>query len=147
LALIDDVGEGPVGLDTAIFIYFIEEHQRYIPEIAPLFEAADAGRIEIVVSALTLLEVLVVPYRAGNTKLAEAYEAMLTGGRGIRMVELGRDHLRHAAYLRATTGVSTPDGLQLATSLASGCSAFVTNDRRLPTIPGLRILQLGAYGL
>ena len=145
MALIDDVGEGPVGVDTAVFIYLIEENESYLPIITPLFEAADSGRIEVVVSALTLLEVLVVPYRAGNTKLAEAYEAVLTGGRGIRMVELGREQLRRAAYLRATTSVATPDGLQLATSLVSGCSAFVTNDRSLPAIPGLKILQLDAY--
>ena len=37
------------------------------------------------------------------------------------------------------------DALQLATSLATGCSALVTNDRRLPTVPGLRVIQLGAY--
>jgi hypothetical protein len=34
LALIEDVGAGPVGLDTAIFIYFIEEHERFLPVIA-----------------------------------------------------------------------------------------------------------------
>ena len=97
MALIDDIGERPVGIDTAIFIYFIEEDARYISTIAPLFEAADAGEIEIVTSALTLLEVLVVPYRAGNIALAERYEAVLTRGRGIRMIDLSRDHLRSAA--------------------------------------------------
>jgi predicted nucleic acid-binding protein len=145
LALIDDVGVGPVGVDTAIFIYFIEEHERFLPAIAALFAGADTGKFELVTSALTLLEVLVVPYRAGNIGLAERYEALLTGSRGIRMVDLGRDHLRLAAQIRAATGAATPDALQLAASLATGCSAFVTNDRRLPVVPGLRIIQLGAY--
>jgi len=147
LALIDDLGAGPVGVDTAIFIYFIEEHRRFVPTIAPLFAAADAGRWEIVVSALTLLEVLVVPYRAGNIELAERYEAVLTRSRGVRMVDLTRAHLRAAAQLRAATGVGTPDALQLAVSRASGCSVFVTNDRRLPEVPGMRVIQLGAYGV
>jgi predicted nucleic acid-binding protein len=145
LALIDDVGAGPVGLDTAIFIYFIEEHQRFLPVIAPLFAAADAGKVELVASALTLLEVLVVPYRADNIELAERYEAVLTRSRGIRMVDLGRDHLRLAAQVRARTGAAIPDALQLAVSLGTRCSAFVTNDRGLPAVPGLRIIQLGAY--
>jgi hypothetical protein len=35
--------------------------------------------------------------------------------------------------------------MQLAASLVAGCSAFVTNDRRLPLVPDLRIVQLGAY--
>ena len=147
MALIDDVGAGPVGLDTAIFIYFIEEHQRFLPVIAPLFAAADAGKVELVASALTLLEVLVVPYRADNIELAERYEAVLTRSRGVRMVDLGRDHLRLAAQVRARTGAATPDALQLAASLGTRCSAFVTNDRGLPAVPGLRIVQLGAYVL
>jgi len=145
LALIDDVGAGPVGIDTAIFIYFIEGHDRFLPAITPLFVAADEGKIELVASALTLLEVLVVPYRAGDIELAERYEAVLTRSRGIRMVDLNRGHLRLAAQVRAATGATTPDALQLAASLASRCSAFVTNDRDLPAARGLRIVQLTDY--
>lgn len=145
MALIDDIGDGPVGIDTAIFIYFIEEDPRYIQMIAPLFEAADAGVIEIVTSALTLLEVLVVPYRAGNIALAERYEAVLSRGRGIRMVDLSRDHLRRAAQLRASTRVATPDALQLVAALTARCSVFVTNDRRFPSSPDLKVVQLNSY--
>jgi predicted nucleic acid-binding protein len=146
VALIDDLGVGPVGVDTAVFIYFIEENERFLPAIAPVFGAADSGKLQLVVSALTLLEVLVVPYRAGDAALAQRYEPVLTRSRGVRMIDLTRDHLRLAAQLRAATGVATPDALQLAASLAAGCSAFLTNDRRLPTVPGLRIVQLGIYG-
>ena len=145
MALIDDVGAGPVGVDTALFIHFIEEHQRFVSKIEPLFAAADEGKLELVASALTLLEVLVVPYRAGNIALAERYESVLTRSRGVRMVDLTRNHLRLAAQLRASTGVGTPDALQLAASIAYRCAAFVTNNRRLPTVPGLRIIQLRAY--
>lgn len=145
MALIDDIGEGPVGIDTAIFIYFIEEDTRYISTVAPLFEAADAGGIEIVTSALTLLEVLIVSYRAGNLALAERYEALLTRGRGIRLIDLSRDHLRRAAQLRASMGVRTPDALQLAAAHSVSCTFFVTNDRRLPSGPDLKILQLSSY--
>ncbi|MBV9237287.1 MAG: type II toxin-antitoxin system VapC family toxin [Xanthobacteraceae bacterium] len=147
MALIDDLGAGPVCLDTALVIYLIEENQLFSAVIAPLFEAADAGELELVVSALTLLEVLVVPYRAGNIALAERYEAVLTRSRGMRMIDLTREHMRLAAQLRAASSVATPDALQLATCLASRCSAFVTNDRRLPSIPGLRIIQLRDYSV
>ena len=147
MALIDDLGAGPVGIDTAIIIYLIEENQLFSAVIAPLFEAADAGELELGVSALALLEVLVVPYRAGNIALAERYEIVLTRSRGVRMIDLTREHMRLAAQLRAASSVATPDALQLATCLASRCSAFVTNDRRLPSIPGLRIIQLRDYSV
>lgn len=142
VGLIESLGPGRVALDTAVFIYFIEEHPRYLPLIAPLFNEVDVGAREIVTSALTLLEVLVVPYRAGDLPLAERYEAVLTRSRGLRMVELDRGQLRTAAQIRAVHGVRTPDALQLAAALSTRCTAFVTNDRRLPTLPGLRIVQL-----
>src|SRR5688572_31055761 len=85
-------------------------------------------------SALTLLEVLVVPYRAGNRPLAEQYEAVITRSRGIQVVDISRDQLRAAAQLRAVTGVKTPDALQLVAAISHGCTSFVTNDRRLPAI-------------
>ena len=66
MGLINDLGRGPVGVDTAIFIYFIEEHPTFLPLIEPLFQEVDDGRRELVTSALTLLEVLVVPYRSGD---------------------------------------------------------------------------------
>ena len=140
-----DLGRGPTGVDTAIFIYFIEENPRFLPLLEPIFREVDKGRREIVTSALTLLEVLVVPYRSGDHLLAERYEALLTRSRGVRVAEISRDHLRTVAQLRAATGVKTPDALQLVAALRAGCAAFLTNDRELPALRGLRILQLASY--
>ena len=145
MGLISDLGPGPIALDTSIFIYFIEEKVPFLDHIRPLFEEADSGRRELITSVLTLLEVLVVPYRVGDIRLAEKYEALLTKSRGIRMIDFARDQLRAAAQLRAATGIKTPDALQLVSALGADCRAFLTNDRRLPQIPGLRILQLSSY--
>jgi len=145
MGLMTDLGRGPVGVDTAIFIYFIEEHPRFLRLLEPLFREVDRGRRDLVTSALTLLEVLVLPNRSGDHLLAERYEALLTRSRGVRVADISRDHLRVAAQLRAATGVKTPDSLQLVAALAAGCGTFLTNDRDLPTISGLRILQLASY--
>jgi len=139
------VAPGRVAVDTAIFIYWIEEDPRFMPLVEPFFEEVAAGTREIVTSALTLLELLVVPYRAGNADLAQRYEELLTNSRGIAVIDLSRDQLRIAAQLRAATGVKTPDALQLAAALGAGCTTFVTNDRRIPEIRGMRVLQLGDY--
>jgi predicted nucleic acid-binding protein len=88
---------------------------------------------------------LVVPYRAGDVQLAERYELLLTRSRGVRIVDITRDQLRAAAQLRAVTGVRTPDALQLVCAIGTGCKAFLTNDRALPSIPGLRVIQLSSY--
>lgn len=135
--------EKTVAVDTAIFIYFLEEHPAFAPAIRELFQAADRGEVALVTSGVTLLEVLVQPYRVGNLALAERYESLLTRSRGLTLVPLHPRLLRAAAQLRAVHGVRTPDALQLAAALMSGCGAFLTNDRRLPQVPGLRVVQLG----
>lgn len=145
MGLINELGVGSVAIDTAIFIYFIEENPQFLPAILPLFQEVDRGKRDLVTSALTLLEVLVVSYRAGNRFLAERYEALLTRSRGIRLVEVSHDQLRAAAQLRAATNVKTPDALQLVAAIGGGCTTFLTNDRRLPPVPGLRILELASY--
>jgi predicted nucleic acid-binding protein len=146
MGLREDLGPGPTALDTALFIYYIEANQTYLPLVAPIFEDVAAGRREVVTSTLTLLEVLVVPYRAGNLDLAGRYEAYLSRSRGVRLVDIDRSQLRTAAQLRALhPSVRTPDALQLAAALSAGCSAFVTNDRDLPAVPGLDVLKLRSY--
>ena len=145
MGLTSDLDPGPVGVDAAVFIYFIEEHAGFLPSVRPLFAEADRGERLLVTSALTLLEVLVVPFRTGDRQLADRYEQLLTGSRGVRCVDITRDQLRAAAQLRAATGAKTPDALQFAAALGSGCKTFLTNDRRLPSMPGLRVLQLSSY--
>ena len=145
VGLIATLGAARVAVDTAVFVYFIEEHPRYLPIIAPFFGQVDAGTREIATSALTLLEVLVVPYRAGDLVLADRYEAVFSRSRGLRMIEIDRAQLRTAAQIRAIHGVRTPDALQLAAAFSAQCAIFLTNDRRLPSLPGLRVVHLDDF--
>ena len=134
-----------MALDTSIWIYWMEEKPEFLPIVEPIFEEIDRGRLEAVTSAVTLLEVLVLPLRNRDTALAEAYEQRLLHGEGLTLVPLDTAALKTAAEIRAFTGTKTPDSLQLAAALQQRCSAFVTNDRRLPSFPGLRVLDLTGY--
>lgn len=147
MGIIQDIGDGPVCLDTSIFIFFIEEKDPYISIINPIFEALHEGRLTGVTSGITLLETLVIPLRSKNMILASKYEQLLCNSKGLLYLDLDRNLLRHAAYLRASFSIKTPDAIQIATAQLHNCSAFVTNDRRLPDIAGLQILQLSDYVL
>lgn len=140
--LLDALKPGPVGIDTAIFIYFIEEHPRYFYEVEALFQALEKGFVQGVTSGITLLETLIHPLRNRNQQLAQEYESILTQSRNLHLIELTIPLLRTAAQLRADTGMKTPDALQIAAALSMTCPVFVTNDRQLPQIESLRILQL-----
>jgi predicted nucleic acid-binding protein len=146
VGLIDDLGPGPVALDTCIFIYIVEANAEYAPLLDPLLMAMTEGRLVSVTSALTLLEVLVVPLRAGDASLADQYERYIYGSKGLHLLDIAKGVLRRAALLRAGhPTLRTPDAIQMATAMVAGCTVLITNDRAMPSLEGLRILQLKDY--
>ena len=60
------------------------------------------------------------------------------------MVDISLEHLRIAAQLRAASKIQTPDALQIAAALDQRCRVFLTNDRRVPDVAGLRVVTLVA---
>ncbi|MCL4809319.1 MAG: hypothetical protein KJ062_16255, partial [Thermoanaerobaculia bacterium] len=70
MGLTNALGRGPVGIDTAPFIYFIEEHPVFVRVLDDLFGRIDSSKLTAVTSGITLLEVLVLPLRASNRPLA-----------------------------------------------------------------------------
>jgi len=50
-----------IALDTAPFIYFIEENPTYISIIEPLFQEISRGNLLAFTSNITLIEVLIKP--------------------------------------------------------------------------------------
>jgi predicted nucleic acid-binding protein len=145
MGLFAELGDDPVALDTVIFIYFVARHPRFYPLVRQLFERIARGELKVVTSALTLHETLIVPYRKGDRALASRYEAIVTQNRAVRFVEVTRYQHRSAALVRAVTRVKTADSFHIAAALTNGCKTFLTNDRVLPTIRGLRVLQLSSY--
>ena len=131
-----------VGLDSAPLIYFIEENPIYLEMTDAFFEAMVRGEFRVVTSVVTLLEVLVYPLRRGNTILAQQYRDILFNEEGLTTIEVSPAIAEEAAQLRATYNLQTPDSIQMATAISGGASFFLTNDARLPSLPGLEVLVL-----
>lgn len=70
---VDELHGETVGVDTSPFIYLIEEHPTYLASVAEFFSAVHAGHINAVTSTVTLLEVLVQPFRRAADELAARY--------------------------------------------------------------------------
>lgn len=130
-----------VGLDTAPIIYLIEEHPTYLPTLRPFFEASDRGELRVITSTVTLLEVLVHPFRRGDAGLAQQYRDILPNSNGLTCVALKRDS-RGGRPPAFPTQPSDADAIQMATAIHMGASFFFTNDARLPSLPTLRMLVL-----
>lgn len=132
-----------MGLDTSPLIYLIEEHPRYSDIVQPFFEAVDQGQFQVVTSTITLLEVLVHPFRHGAAELAGQYREIILNANGISCIDVSSEVAVEAARIRAQHNLRTPDAIQLATSIREGAAYFFTNDASLPSIPSLSLLLLG----
>lgn len=136
---------GRIMVDTAPIIYLLEDHPRHASRYAPVFERAEAGQYEIVVSTVTLAEVLTGPLRLGDEDLAERYRATLTHATGWSLVVLTPEIAQRAARIRARSRLKLPDAIQLATALETACIALVTHDRDFSGL-GSASERLEAFG-
>jgi predicted nucleic acid-binding protein len=120
-----------IGLDTSIFIYFLEDNARYGPLAQITINGIEKGKWQGVTSTITLMEITVRPWQLGYETAAREYEAILVHFPNLSIVDIDRNVARTAAQLRAKYNVAPPDALQVAASLSFGAKAFLTNDKRL----------------
>jgi predicted nucleic acid-binding protein len=125
-------------VDTAPFIYILEDHPRYAPLFEPLFAAAEAGELQIALSTITLAEILVGPLKNRRDAVAKRYEKALGA---FEIVPLTAEIAATAARLRASSGLRLPDAIQAATALEIGAVALVTHDRDFSRLEGLTVLS------
>ncbi len=126
-----------IGLDTPVFIFFIEENPRYGALAQITINGIEKGEWEGVTSTITLMEITVRPWQLGREAAAREYEAVLVHFPNLSVVDVDRTVARAAAQLRAKYNVSPPDALQVASSLSFGAKAFLTNDRKLSKLQEL----------
>jgi predicted nucleic acid-binding protein len=125
-------------VDTAPWIYLLEDHAEFAPRFLGLFEAAERGQIQLALSTVTLAEVLTGPFKAGQTALAKRYETALGA---YQVVPLSAAVASLAAQLRVQYRLKLPDAVQLASALEIGASALVTHDRDFSAVQGLPVLM------
>ena len=124
-------------VDTAPWIYLLQDHPDFAPRFEGLFIAAEQGRVELALSTVTLAEILTGPFKAGEAALAKRYEKALCNS---QVTPLSGAIAIQAAQFRAQYGLKLPDAIQLATALEIGAAALVTHGRDFSTVQGLPIL-------
>jgi predicted nucleic acid-binding protein len=124
-------------VDTAPWIYLLQDHPEFAPRFEGLFMAAERGQLQLALSTITLAEVLAGPCKVGQAALAKRYEKALTS---YQVMPLNAEVASLAAQLRAQYRLKLPDAVQLATALDMGAAALVTHDRDFSAVQGLPIL-------
>ncbi len=90
-----------ISLDTNVFIYFLEDHPRYGSWCASLFDRIERGHNPAVTSTVTLLELLVQPYREQKEELAQKIFALAGTYPKLEWVPVSMDLADRAAELLA----------------------------------------------
>lgn len=131
-----------VRLDSNLPIYLIEEHPAYHRLAERILRSIEAGRNIGICSTLSLLEVLVQPYRENNDELVNQFYALLTTYPRLQWIELSIGIADLGAQLRAKYQLKTPDAILAATSIEACGTGFIGNDSQLKPISELDILVL-----
>lgn len=133
---------GRVYLDANSFIYSIERIDPYRAILDTLWQTVSLGKMMVITSELTLLEVLVKPLKVGDIATATTFRAVLQSTSDVQMLPITQAVLEEAARLRATLSLKTPDAIHAATALSNGCSDFVTNDSAFRRVADLTVTVL-----
>lgn len=136
---------GIVGLDTSLFIYFLERNPRYVGLARIALKGMEDGKWQGVTSTITLMELTVRPWRLGQERIAHEYESLLVNFPNLTIVDIDRHVARRAAQLRARFNISPADALQMAASLSRGAKMFLTNDRRLASVLSVDVAMLDDF--
>jgi len=123
-----------------VIISAAEKTEIFGPKQALFFAHIDERRIEAVTSEITLAECLVKPFADRDIFAVETYNSFLSQESGFPVIPISRQILLSAAQLRAENGLKLPDAIHVATAKWAGCSAFVTNDRRIKEGDSMRVV-------
>jgi predicted nucleic acid-binding protein len=134
-----------IALDTAPFIYFIEDAAPYAALIEPAFTLLENHKLRAVTSVITLAEILTKPLAEKKFSLVDEIKFALKTFTLLSIVPIDERLAEAAALMRARYGMRLPDALQIAAAIQSEATLFVTNDKRLKKIGGIEVLALFDY--
>jgi predicted nucleic acid-binding protein len=117
-----------IGVDTPVLIYHLENIAPYADLTAHLLTEASAGTLQVLISVVTVAEVLAGPWRTGQGDQARRIEGALKALPGVRATEITWESAAVAAELRGHTNLPLPDSLIIASTLHGGAQLLVTND-------------------
>lgn len=126
-------------VDTAPFIYLIENHEDYADKISQYLLEAVLQQKELHTSVVSLAEFGVKPEELGKQEVIFAFENLLQQ-LNFTVHSIDQQTARTAYKLRSRyKSLKGMDSLQLASALVHSCQIFLTNDKKIPSIEDIDI--------
>ncbi len=131
-----------VYLDTNIFIYHLIGYEPLRPQLDVVFGLIDREEFQAVTSELALAEILVKPFRDGNSDQQVQCRDFLESNPRIKLHPITRSILISAARIRAESALKLADAIHLGTAQTAGSTITLTNDLRLATAGNMEFVLL-----
>jgi len=126
-------------LDTNVFIKAFEgsADDALAHGLISMFEAATSGRQPpFVTSHITLAEMLIHPFRNGDTQAQQRYTSLLSSsGPWLQIRAIDQQVLVLAARLRGMSSLKLPDAIHAATAMLTDCSHVLSHDTDFTSVP------------
>lgn len=120
-----------VFIDTAPIIYYLENSSLYMEPIQRFFAKCIGENIQIVTSAITIEEYLVLPYSNGKMEFADNFKRFINY-MNMEVIGIDAKIAEQGARIRGKyKHFKAMDALQIAAAVSSGCDMFFTNDKQL----------------
>lgn len=128
--------------DTNLFVYLIEQHPIFHPQVHELYRSHKSRGETVITSTLTYGELIAQPIRRNRMDIVARYGEIFGAG-GIEMTEFSTRAAEIYGEIRARTALKQPDAIQFSCAIAGGASRFFTNDRQLwgVRVPGIDSVQ------
>jgi len=120
-----------VYVDTNIFIYLLEGNESLSVEIAGMRAAILSNECILISSDLIYTEILPPLVRSENPEAIRQALRFLGEHAAFDLRSVTKEICIQAGFLRGQTGMKTPDAIHVASAIAAGCDAFLTNDDRI----------------
>lgn len=134
-----------VFIDTAPFIYYLEQHPQYFEKAMKIFDYCIKQGMELVTSVITVEEYAVYPYMNNQSEYIDNFEAFINDI-GILVVEIDKVIAKKAALLRSEyRGFKGMDALQLGAAIETKCDVFLTNDKQLRQVSQIKSVTLEEF--
>jgi predicted nucleic acid-binding protein len=117
-----------IALDTSVFIYQLEANARYLALTDHIFAWIERPGSKAITSTVTMTELLVQPYRAGDEQRVDEIYGLLATYPNLEWIAPKLEISDLAARMRALYRMRTPDAIQAATAGHAGATALITND-------------------
>jgi predicted nucleic acid-binding protein len=134
-----------IGLDTAPFIYFIENVASYADLLDPVFSLLENDALHAVTSTVTFAAILTKPFADKNFSMADEIKFTLKSFSSLSVVAIDEKLAEAAALRRARYTIRLPDALQVAAAIHGEATLFLTTDKRVKKVDAVEVLVLSDF--